>query len=528
MRLIAHPGSLSLRARLTLSFLALALLPSLTVSVMAIVLVGRTASLVGSPGLQHAFDTSVHVAKITVQKLERNLQADGKLLTSGDLLSEVLATGRAEILGQYLRDELVLRNLDFAHYYIEKDGGLEPFALVASSDAPTGIPATFSAEALREARTRPSVLYDSTLVAAFPVVQPDSTRAVLLLGYVLGDELLPQIEAIIDARDYFQELRAYRRVLNRAAALVTLIVIVASVLFARALARSLSRPVDDLVAAMRRVAVGDLEATTTPHGGSEMVYLMESFNRMTQELRRSREQLARAERVAAWSDVARVLSHEIKNSLQPIQMAIPRLRRRLEHLSGADRQAVEDSLDGIREEAESLGKMASTFSEFARLPDPEPTPVDVNGLVRNIAELHASRGPEIRLDLAPDVPPVHTDPSQLRRALDNLVENAIAALWGGGILTLATRPPTERWPHHVSILVSDTGPGIPPEIRDRIFEPYFTTRVTGTGLGLALVDRIVTQNGGRIDVESEPGRGATFTLRLPVAASPAEARGGRS
>ena len=111
---------------------------------------------------------------------------------------------------------------------------------------------------------------------------------------------------------------------------------------------------------------------------------MESFNRMAEELRRSREQLARAQRVAAWSDVARVLSHEIKNSLQPIQMAIPRVRRRLEHLSGADRQAVEDSLDGIREEAESLGKMASTFSEFARLPDPEPMPVDVNGLLRSI------------------------------------------------------------------------------------------------------------------------------------------------
>jgi two-component system nitrogen regulation sensor histidine kinase NtrY len=254
---------------------------------------------------------------------------------------------------------------------------------------------------------------------------------------------------------------------------------------------------------------------------------MESFNRMTQELRRSRELLARAERVAAWSDVARVLSHEIKNSLQPIQMAIPRVRRRLEHLSGADRQAVEDSLEGIREEAESLGKMASTFSEFARLPDPEPAATDINALVRSVAELHASHAPEVRLDLAPDAPRASVDPRQLRRALDNLVENAVAAIGGDGILTLTTRPPSGRWPHHVSILVSDTGPGIPPEIRDRIFEPYFTTRITGTGLGLALVDRIVTQNGGSIEVDSEPGRGSTFTLRLPMAAEPAEARGGR-
>lgn len=528
MRLLVRPRELSLRARLTLAFLALALIPSLSVSIIAVGLVGRTAALVGSPGLQQAFDTSVHVAKVTVQKLERNLQTDGRLLSSSDILEDVLLTDRTELLEQYLRDELVLRNLDFAHYYAEENGRLEPLARVESAESRSGLPAAFSAASLHEALTRPSVLYDSTLVAAFHVVEPDSSRAVLLLGYVLGDELLPRIDAIIGARDYFVELNVYRRVLNRAAVLVTLVVIVASILFARALARGLSRPVDDLVAAMRRVAVGDLEATTSPRGGSEMIYLMESFNRMTQELRRSREQLARAERVAAWSDVARVLSHEINNSLQPIQMAIPRVRRRLEHLSGADRQAVEDSLEGIREEAESLGKMASTFSEFARLPDPEPVPTDVNGLVRSVAELHASRAPQLRLDLAPEMPPASVDPRQLRRALDNLVENAIAALAGGGILTLTTRPPSGRWPHHVSMQVSDTGPGIPPEIRDRIFEPYFTTRITGTGLGLALVDRIVTQNGGRIEVESEPGLGATFTLRLPMAAEPAETRGGRT
>jgi two-component system nitrogen regulation sensor histidine kinase NtrY len=232
--------------------------------------------------------------------------------------------------------------------------------------------------------------------------------------------------------------------------------------------------------------------------------------------------------VAAWSDVARVLSHEIKNSLQPMQMAIPRVRRRLEHLTGPDRQAVEDALEGIREEAESLGKMASTFSEFARLPDPEPLPTDMNALVRSVADLHAGRGTDVRLDLASGLPLLAVDPSQMRRALDNLVQNALDALAGGGMLTLSTRPPSATWPRHVSIQVSDTGPGIPAEIRDRIFEPYFTTRISGTGLGLALVDRIVTQNGGRIEVESEPGTGTTFTMRLPAAGqAPGESRGER-
>jgi signal transduction histidine kinase len=226
--------------------------------------------------------------------------------------------------------------------------------------------------------------------------------------------------------------------------------------------------------------------------------------------------------------MARRLAHELKNPIFPIQLSIETLRRVLdqeqrgEPVSGKQFAALfRESSETIIEELGSLRKIIDEFSQFARMPRPQPAPTDVNALVEHTLALHRARaaGVAIETDLGPGLPPANVDRDLLGRALGNLVANALEAMPEGG--TLRVRTAAE--PPGVSVQVEDTGPGLNEEQRTRLFTPYYTTKRGGTGLGLAIVQGIISDHGGRVQVKSEPGRGTTFTLLLPAAPVPKEA-----
>ena len=222
--------------------------------------------------------------------------------------------------------------------------------------------------------------------------------------------------------------------------------------------------------------------------------------------------LAQAEKRAAWQEVARRMAHEVKNPLTPIQLTAQRLLRRSRD-GRLDAEAVQEGAETILAEVASLSRLVDSFSRFARLPVPQPAPCDPAELLRQVLALYEPNHPGIRWQLeAPETAgSARWDADMVKRALINLVDNALAALEGQpGTVTLSLSVEGE----HFRFEIADDGPGVPEADRERLFEPYFSTKRKGTGLGLAIVRRIAQDHGG--DARYEPlDPGSRFSVVLP-------------
>src|SRR5213594_4546573 len=232
-------------------------------------------------------------------------------------------------------------------------------------------------------------------------------------------------------------------------------------------------------------------------------------------------ELLKAQRLAAWREVAQRIAHEIKNPLTPIQLSAQRLRRRLARSDGEDRRIVTECTETIIQEVDGLKRLVDEFSRFARMPAFVPKPTDVRPLVDGVATLYRESHPHCTIVTrhADDVPLLDVDPDHIKRAVLNLVDNAVEAIASGGTVTLETEYVPEA--ARVRLSVADTGPGVPSEDRDKLFLPYFSTKVTGMGLGLPIVSEIVNEHGGIIRVEDNQPSGTRFVIEVPVTRAPA-------
>ncbi|MCE2391805.1 MAG: HAMP domain-containing protein [Proteobacteria bacterium] len=234
-------------------------------------------------------------------------------------------------------------------------------------------------------------------------------------------------------------------------------------------------------------------------------------------------QILRAQRTAAWRDVARRIAHEIKNPLTPIQLSAQRLNRRLMgRLEDAEScELLEESTAAITREVESLKQMLTEFSNFARLPATDPAPTAINALVGEVIELYRGHTRiDFQTDLAPELPTLDLDREQIKRVILNLLDNATAAIDDAGAGPRRVRVATslDRELGTVALEVADTGTGLEPAERMRLFEPYYSTKREGSGLGLAIVSRIVSDHSGTIRVRGNQPRGTRFIVELPVRA----------
>jgi two-component system, NtrC family, nitrogen regulation sensor histidine kinase NtrY len=225
--------------------------------------------------------------------------------------------------------------------------------------------------------------------------------------------------------------------------------------------------------------------------------------------------LIRAQKVAAWREVARRLAHEIKNPLTPIQLSAERLRRHFGQAPDATRALVEECASTIIAEVESLKGLVDEFSQFARMPAPRAVPTDVHALLDGALALYDGLLPNVRIErrYGASLPKASVDPEQMRRVVLNLVDNAVEAMERAGTIWLSTEH--DQGHNLLRIVVADDGPGIPPAERDKLFLPYYSTKQRGSGLGLAIVRRIVAEHGGAIDVADNVPRGTRFVIELP-------------
>ncbi|MCA9606523.1 MAG: HAMP domain-containing protein, partial [Myxococcales bacterium] len=290
------------------------------------------------------------------------------------------------------------------------------------------------------------------------------------------------------------------------------------------LSMSITRPLGELERAAARVASGDMGTMITVGAPGEVGKAFSAFNHMTGQLHRAQRKLLRAERVAAWRDIARQIAHEIKNPLTPIQTSIETLRKAHDRKLPDFDEIFDESTEMVLEEVERLKTIVTEFSSFARLPRPNPTVLDIEDVARHTVGLYAGGEVDVRLEREGELERVRADREQLTQVLVNLVKNAVESAQSrhgahGGRVDVVLSPE----PRGVRIEIVDNGAGIPLEDQERIFEPYYTTKAGGTGLGLAIVHRIVSEHGGNIDVHDAEGGGAVFDIVLTKAGPPMDA-----
>jgi len=296
--------------------------------------------------------------------------------------------------------------------------------------------------------------------------------------------------------------------------LFVLFTAIVSSLLARTVSAGVSGPIRKLTEGMRRIGGGDLSYRVHVKAKDEVSYLVDSFNQMAEELKTSREKLQRAERAAAWRDIARQVSHEIKNPLTPIEFSIYRLESTLPvELSGNEN--LKEPLRMIKEEIASIRRIANTFSQFAKMPHSELVPTDVSALLDESVKLYQNQASHIKMiyERESNLPKVPADAQQLRGVFHNLIKNAIEASDKDGKILVRIQAEKHSI-YHLKIIISDNGCGMDEDTVRRIFDPYFTTKTEGSGIGLFLAQRIIADHHGDIDVHSTPGEGTTFTIRI--------------
>jgi two-component system nitrogen regulation sensor histidine kinase NtrY len=284
------------------------------------------------------------------------------------------------------------------------------------------------------------------------------------------------------------------------------------------ISRRITRPVEELANGAREVAAGHWDTQIHVQGHDEIGELAGAFNGMTRTLAAQKEKLVQTERVAAWRELARRLAHELRNPLFPLQITVENLQRARQLGPDQFQEVFSEATATLKAELSNLNSIVGRFSDFAKMPSPEFTKVNVNEALREAVRLfepqfHAVGKPAITVEysLSESLPEIDADPDLLHRAFQNLVLNALDAMPGGGTLSVKS---ADAGPN-VRIELSDTGKGLTPEECSRLFTPYYTTKVQGTGLGLAIVQSVVSDHHGSISVTSDEGHGATFRIELP-------------
>lgn len=281
------------------------------------------------------------------------------------------------------------------------------------------------------------------------------------------------------------------------------------------------RPLQRLRDAARHIAQGEYQSRIEETGPVEVADLAREFNVMGRAIEERERELVRQERLVAVGKMAAMITHEVRNPLSALGLNTELLEEELGALPEA--QEAKNLCQAIITEVDRLTAITEEYLQFARLPKPKVRREEINTIVRSLADFQreqlALRGVTLAVELAADLPPVRVDDAQLRQALLNLLRNAADAVAGmeNGRVTLTSRLTRNESGDLVEVCVGDNGPGISEDAAAKLFEPFFSTKQGGTGLGLALTHQIIREHGGEIRVDSQLGQGATFVVSLPAA-----------
>ncbi|GIX41791.1 MAG: two-component sensor histidine kinase [Leptospiraceae bacterium] len=343
--------------------------------------------------------------------------------------------------------------------------------------------------------------------------------------YQIQEQKFREVYSLLSRKEErFSEVIPYN--LRLSLAILYLAMIMIAIIVAILLARQISNPIVSLAAATRKVTEGNLDIRIDIKSEGEIAILIQSFNSMTEELQTLRSRLLHSLRVAAWQEVARRLAHEIKNPLTPIQLSAERMLRKIEQKNVKElEKLVKTCSTTIIEQVNVLKHLLEEFSNFTRLPSAKLELQSIVPLVKESTDLFRNiPGIIIEVRYQDNLPKLYLDKNLFIGMMNNLLKNAIEAVKEKykdnsrkGVVLVSITTQKRMGKQFVLLRIEDNGPGIPEELRDKIFEPYFSTKENyGSGLGLALVERAVMEHNGRIQVLQSSLGGAEFRIILPV------------
>jgi two-component system nitrogen regulation sensor histidine kinase NtrY len=294
--------------------------------------------------------------------------------------------------------------------------------------------------------------------------------------------------------------------------------------FSEVLPKEYVEQIERLLGELKSSGKDSIERQVTVNLGGKSLSLLVNLTTLKDEEGRSLgvvavfddfTQLIKAQRMAAWREVARRIAHEIKNPLTPIQLSAQRLRKRYMERLQPDGAVFDECTRTIVKQVEELKGLVNEFSNFARMPASQPTPSRLNEIIQETLVLFQGTPKQVHFEFVPnELPILNIDRDQMKRVMINLIKNSLAAIENGGKIRIQTSyDPTLQT---VRLEVSDDGCGIPDEDKGRLFEPYFSTKRSGTGLGLTIVNAIISDHNGYIRVRDNKPKGTTFLIELPV------------
>lgn len=290
-----------------------------------------------------------------------------------------------------------------------------------------------------------------------------------------------------------------------------------AMLFSISAADKLVQPMSLFSGSLYKIRTGLNRVPYLAKPGDEAGDLIESLNSLLEYLERSRGDEIHNEKINAWKDIARKLAHELRNPLTPIKLSAERVLKRWKSDPASINDLIEKSMVAIIQETAAMEALLTEFKDFARLPEPNKAWMDLKSTVEEVVLLYSQPWPQIKIDYYIDENiKLKADRAYLKQVLGNLISNAAEACKGKGNIIIRADLVKTAESRYCRILVRDDGPGIPEDLQNLVFSPYFTTKQGGTGLGLSIVENIVSSHGGSIKLESREGSGSVFYLDIPA------------
>ncbi|MFC1799383.1 PAS domain-containing sensor histidine kinase [Candidatus Eisenbacteria bacterium] len=529
---------MSIRYRLAGMCIIVALLPAIPLSILVSNLLEKSFNVGLSETMESALDSGIIVSRKHLETLHAGFEEDtGRLvaLSSGDIgdssrVSALMAksAGPSPIDGFFVTDTAhlkVFKNTDpplppeLAGHSVRLAGtGLVEGTMVIER---TGSPAAGPDLKFYETESR---------TAQFALWTPRGGHVSWLFYKRTNPEFIAHAGNLLEGRQLFAQLRLAQERLSRSFfypfIIIYAVMLVISLLLAFYMSERLAGPLRRLVGATSAVADGDWHINLKEKADGEIGHLVDGFNHMVGRLDTQRRRLIDLEKMAAWREMGRHLAHEIKNPILPIRLTVQEMRDQYKGGDRAYNEMLSDSVRVVEDELAHLQRLVKEFSSFARMPGLSVASASMDRLVRDVAKLYPQAEVTIDAGAGPGheagLPQLVFDPDQMRRVLINLFDNALSVLPPDTQGKIRVRMRTEHGGEREAMVLefTDNGPGIPPENIARVFDPYFTTRTGGTGLGLSMVKNIILLHGGTIEAMSPEGEGATFTIILPVEGPP--------
>ncbi len=514
------------QTRLFLYFLLTALIPVIPLLIVTQGLINRSIEIWVKESIAEALKTSLKLTSNLLEEHKQDVVHFAYILRNKPYILNVIRYKDAEDYKNRISKDILKFRLDFLFLYTAKPKRIlnlqYNYVLKKHPDLNTVRNSLKGREYLfvqNEGKKNFVIYY-------LPVIDKINHRVigVLVTGKFLPDNFNQKANLIGYSYQSYKQMLLYKKPLIKGLTttviiILTIIILLVAMIVSYFSSRLITEPIQVLLDATKRIARGELNFQINYKARDEIKLLINAFNHMTKELYASKQALYYSQRIAAWREVARRIAHEIKNPLTPIKLSAERLK--LKYNSPDFEKILKRNTDTIIREVERLEELVKEFAEFAKAPQINPEVVNLNHLILETLTLYENiESIKFQTELAQNLPPISVDKQRIKEVLINLINNSIDAIRNSqkqdGRIVVRSFIKNTMFGNSIIVEVEDNGGGIPPEYETRIFDPEFTTKKEGTGLGLYLVEKIISEHGARVRVVNNPGVGAKFILEFPL------------